>query len=113
MSTTLLEETKSKRACPGCKRNKLITNDVEKFDNFVFNHCLSCGCEFSEDEQHRKYWDSKNKKDKEESSWDVGIALLLAMGATILAINLSEPSNFNEPDSTQVRVEQPFRDGAF
>jgi hypothetical protein len=106
--TTLLEETKSKRACPGCDRNKLITNDVEKFDDIVFSHCLNCGCEFSEDEQHRKYRDSKNKKDNEENSWDAGIALLLAMGATILAINLSDLNNSNQPESTQVRIEQSF-----
>lgn len=113
MSTTLLEETKSKRACPSCGQKKLITNDAEKFDEIVYHHCLNCGYEFSENEQQRKYHDSKEKAEKGEASWNKGIALLLLMGATILAIklsesNLSQPDNVTEPELSRLSVEQLF-----
>jgi Zn ribbon nucleic-acid-binding protein len=109
MSTTLLETTKSKRACPSCKENKLVTNDAEKFDEVVYNHCLNCGYEFPENEQQRKFRDSKEKAEKGETSWNTGIALLLAMGATILAIKLTQSNpTFNEPEPVQLGVEMPF-----
>jgi predicted RNA-binding Zn-ribbon protein involved in translation (DUF1610 family) len=98
VSTNLLETTNSKRACPNCGQKKLITNDAENFDEVVYNHCLNCNYEFAETEQQRKYRDSKEKVGKGESSWSTGFSLLLTMGATILAINLSQ-SNFSQSNT--------------
>jgi uncharacterized membrane protein YvbJ len=109
MPTTLLEETKSKRACPSCGQNKLITNDSEKFDDVIFSHCLNCGCEFSENEQQRKFHDSQSKKEREDSPLNTGMALLFAMIITILVINISNSNTPSEPGvSPSGRVELRF-----
>ncbi len=106
MPTTLLEETKSKRACPSCGEKKLVTNDDEKADEFIHNHCLNCGCQFSENEDQRKYNKSKDKKERDESPWNMGVTVLLAMIVTILVINLSDQT-ITIPEPTQVQSEQP------
>jgi DNA-directed RNA polymerase subunit RPC12/RpoP len=106
VSTNLLETINSKRACPNCGQKKLITNDVEKFGEVVYNHCLNCNYEFSEDEQQRKYRDSKEKAGKGESSGNTGFALLIAIGAIILAIDLSQ-SNFGQSNTINEHNSRP------
>ncbi len=108
MPSTVLEEIKSKRACPACQQKKLITNDSEKFDDVIFNHCLNCGYEFSENEQQRKFHDGQDKKERDESPWNMGAAVLLAMIVTILAINITDPNGLKEPGSSPSPFERLF-----
>ncbi len=105
MIDTTVEEHKSKTTCPRCEEKKLSTNDSEKFDEVMYNHCLNCGFEFSENEQQREYRKDQDKKDRDDSPWNIGIVIAIAMIATILTINLSEQNNPDEAVPTQVRFE--------
>lgn len=105
MLDTTVEEHKSKTACPRCHQKKLITNDSEKSDEVVFNHCLSCGFEFSENGQQREYRKDQDTKDRDDSPWNVGVIIAIAMVVTILSINLSRPNTTDEAAPTQVKFE--------
>ena len=105
MLDTTVEEHKSKTACPRCDQKKLITNDSEKFDEVMYNHCLNCGFEFSENEQQREYRKDQGKNDRDDSPWNAGLFLAIAMVATILTINLNRPNTNNEAAPTPARFQ--------
>ena len=105
MLDTTVEEHKSKTACPRCNQKKLVTNDSEKSDEVMFNHCLNCGFEFSENGQQREYRKDQDKKDRDDSPWNMGVILVVAMVITILSINLSRPNTTDETVPTQVGFE--------
>lgn len=105
MLDTTVEEHKSKTACPRCDQKKLITNDSEKSDEVMYNHCLNCGFEFSENEQQREYRKDQDRKGREDSPWNAGFILAIAMIVTILSINLSRQNATNEAVPTQARFE--------
>jgi len=105
MLDTAVEEHKSKTACPRCDQKKLITNDSEKSDEVMYSHCLNCGFEFSENELQREYRKDQDKKDRDDSPWNVGVIIAIAMVVTILSINLSRQNTTDEAVPTQVRFE--------
>ncbi|MGB3296976.1 MAG: hypothetical protein WBA76_01810 [Phormidesmis sp.] len=109
MLDTTVKDFKSKATCPRCSERKLDTNDSEKIDIVIYHHCLSCGFEFSENEQQREYRKDKEKKDSSDSPWNAGIWLAIAMIATILTVGLSENNNANnvEPDQVRFELQQP------
>lgn len=105
MLDTTVKDYKSKTTCPCCNEKKLDTNDSEKIDNVIYQHCWNCGFEFSENELQREYRKDKDKKDSSDSPWNAGIWLAIAMVATILTVGLSEKNNADNVEPTQVRFE--------
>lgn len=91
---------KEKRACPSCQEKTLITNDVEKFDDSMYHHCLNCGYEFSDNEQIRKFREDE-KKDKKQNPWNTGVLVLAAMLVTIMAIELGRSDDLGTQVDTQ------------
>lgn len=87
MGATTLDEINSKRSCPCCEQKKLVTNDSEAIDEVVHYHCYSCGFEFSENDAQREYRDGLTSSD-DESPWDSGFLVLIAMLVTILTLHL-------------------------
>jgi predicted RNA-binding Zn-ribbon protein involved in translation (DUF1610 family) len=97
---TLLEVTQSKRSCPSCGHNCLVTNDAEKFDEVVYNHCLNCGYEFpenkhefSENELQRVYFGEKRYRLRPESNhfWDkANRIVVIAIGGACIGAAIAQ-----------------------
>lgn len=95
MTSTLLKDFKSKRACPSCSEKKLYTNDSEKFDTVVHYHCLNCGVQFSETEDQRELFKQKADKKGSSSSNSLGVMVILLLFAVILAVVVSGEDELN------------------
>jgi hypothetical protein len=95
MSSSLLENHKSKRACPQCKAKKLFTNDNEKDaeKTTIYYHCLRCNYQFFEHPGQKKIRDSEEKKSgnsKDNPSFSWGVTIVLMLLATILLVQVIE-----------------------
>ncbi len=95
MPSPLLQDYKSKRACPQCKAKKLFTNDSEKDADktTIHYHCLHCNYQFFEHPKHKEIRESEekmngNSTDSLSFSWGATIVLMLL--ATILLIKVGE-----------------------
>lgn len=89
MLTTVLDDVKSKEACPSCEQHRLTTNDVHTVDDRMHYHCLSCNYEFSNTAADREQL-KKMQKSKDEPSLQAGALFLLLLAAVTLAVFLSE-----------------------
>jgi len=95
MSSPLLQDYKSKRACPQCKAKKLFTNDNEKDaeKTTIHYHCLNCNYQFFEHPKHKEIRDNEEKVNGNSTgnislSWGATIVLMLI--ATILLVKVVE-----------------------
>ncbi|MBE9063827.1 hypothetical protein [cf. Phormidesmis sp. LEGE 11477] len=106
MPYPLLEDYKSKKACPECKEHKLITNDFEKAeDSFIYYHCLGCNNQFSEYGAQKKSGRQKAKSGKgslREPSLSNGVSILFLILATILLINVITRNEERRDDPQRV-----------
>lgn len=105
-ASTIVENTKSKRACLYCEQKKLITTDDN--DDFVYYHCLNCGGEFPESDKQKEYREGKDTDDRYDSPLNGGAVLLMLMLITILVINVSDRRTLNNPIETPNWVETLF-----
>ena len=96
LSKQLLETRKTKESCPLCEQPYLYTNDAEAYDDIVHYSCLNCGHVFYENDEQRKRRKGK-KKDKNQNPWPEGFLVLIAMLATIAAINSVRENESQRP----------------
>lgn len=93
MPSSLLQDYKSKKVCPKCKANRLITNDDEKATEkaLIHYHCLNCNSQSFEYPGQKKDKDSQSKSSSGSDngpSFTQGVVFLLMIFATILLINV-------------------------
>ncbi len=93
MSSSLIKDYKSKKACPQCEAYQLQTNDFEKAADAmsIHYHCLNCNIEFFEHPEQKKSRDRQEKM-RHSSTSDLslsnGVAVVLVLLATILFVNV-------------------------
>ena len=93
MSSSLIKDHKSKKACPQCEAHQLATNDDERAGDTmsIYYHCLNCNSQFFEHPGQNKSKDFQEKMSRRSTngpSLTSGVAVVLMLLVLILTINV-------------------------
>ena len=93
MTSTQVQEFKSKEACPRCEEHKLFTNDTQKGLPYVRYRCLSCNHEFSKKAEDKA---KKKKKATSKSESYFGLLLVAVTMFVIVVITMADQNQQNQ-----------------